>query len=103
MSKSKKLGDIDTSALNELAAKYPKTSPAASSSKAKDAVTKEDQDKSIEEKDVTITLRIPARIAKDLKVKAVMADKTQRELILEGLKLVGVNIRDEDIADRRKN
>ena len=32
-----------------------------------------------------------------------MADKTQRELILEGLKLVGVNIRDEDIADRRKN
>ena len=45
MSKSKKLGDIDTSALNELAAKYPKTSPASSS---KDAVTKEDQDKSIE-------------------------------------------------------
>ncbi len=93
MSKSKKLGDIDTSALSELAANFPKTS----------SRTKEDKDKSTEEKDVTITLRIPSRIAKDLKLKAVMADKTQRELILEGLKLVGVEIRDEDIADRRKN
>lgn len=93
MSKSNKLGDIDTSALSELAANFPKTSPR----------TKEDKDKSTEEKDVTITLRIPSRIAKDLKLKAVMADKTQRELILEGLKLVGVEIRDEDIADRRKN
>ena len=93
MSKSKKLGDIDTSALSELAANFPKTSPQ----------TKEEQDKSTYEKDVTITLRIPSRIAKDLKLKAVMADKTQRELILEGLKLVGVEIRDEDIADRRKN
>ncbi|MGK7949684.1 MAG: hypothetical protein AB4368_13060 [Xenococcaceae cyanobacterium] len=93
MSKSKKLGDIDTSALSELAANFPSTSPR----------TKEDKDKSTEEKDVTITLRIPSRIAKDLKLKAVMADKTQRELILEGLKLVGVEIRDEDIADRRKN
>lgn len=95
MSKSKKLGDIDTSALSELAANFPKTTTSPP--------IKEAQDKSNEEKDVTITLRIPSRIAKDLKLKAVMADKTQRELILEGLKLVGVEIRDEDIADRRKN
>ena len=55
------------------------------------------------EKDVTITLRIPPRIAKDLKIKAATADKTQREFILEGLKLMGVDVKDEDIADRRKS
>ncbi len=55
------------------------------------------------EKDVTITLRIPPYIAKDLKIKAATADKTQREFILEGLKLMGIDVKDEDIADRRKS
>ncbi len=55
------------------------------------------------EKDVTITLRIPPYIAKDLKIKAATADKTQRQFILEGLKLMGIDVKDEDIADRRKS
>ena len=54
------------------------------------------------EKDVTITLRIPPRIAKDLRIKAATADKTQREFILEGLKKMGIDVRDEDIADCQK-
>ena len=94
MSKPKKgLGDIDTSALGDFAAEnFPKTQPA----KSKTAKEKP-------EKDVTITLRIPPRIAKDLRIKAATADKTQREFILEGLKKMGIDVKDEDIADRRKS
>ena len=94
MSKIKKgLGDIDTSALGDFAAEnFPKTQPAKSKlNKEKPA------------RDVTITLRIPPRIAKDLRIKAATADKTQREFILEGLKKMGIDVQDEDIADRRKS
>ena len=94
MSKPKKgLGDIDTSALGDFAAEnFPKTQPGT----RKLAKQKP-------EKDVTITLRIPPRIAKDLRIKAATADKTQREFILEGLKKMGIDVKDEDIADRRKS
>ncbi|MEN9567356.1 MAG: hypothetical protein RLZZ69_2552 [Cyanobacteriota bacterium] len=94
MSKAKKgLADIDTSALENYAVdNFPKTQP------SKDKSTKDKP-----EKDVTITLRIPPRIAKDLKIKAVTADKTQREFILEGLRKMGIDVKDEDIADRRKS
>lgn len=94
MSKANKgLGDIDTSALANFASdNFPRTKP------SKDKTNKEKQ-----EKDVTITLRIPPRIAKDLRIKAATADKTQREFILEGLKKMGIDIKDEDIADRRKS
>lgn len=94
MTKAKKgLGNIDTSALDNYASdNFPKTQP------SRDKSTK---DKA--EKDVTITLRIPPRIAKDLRIKAATADKTQREFILEGLKKMGIDVKDEDIADRRKS
>lgn len=94
MSKKKSLGDVDVAALEGLASSFPATQ--ASPSPDQPA-----KDKPI--KDVTITLRIPPRIAKDLKIKAATADKTQREFILEGLKLMGVDVKDEDIADRRKS
>lgn len=95
MSKTKKgLGDIDTSALEDFAAEnFPKTQPVKTISSAKEKRSK----------DVTITLRIPPRIAKDLRIKAATADKTQREFILEGLKKMGIDVKDEDIADRRKS
>jgi len=92
MSKSNNLGDIDVTALEALASNLPTTQP-----------VKDKSSKNQTEKDVTITLRIPPRIAKDLKIKAATADKTQRELILEGLKLMGIDVKDEDIADRRKS
>ena len=92
MSKNKNLGDIDVTALEGLASKLPTTQP-----------VKDQPNKNKAEKDVTITLRIPPRIAKDLKIKAATADKTQREFILEGLKLMGIDVKDEDIADRRKS
>ena len=93
MSKTnRRLGDIDTSALANFAAdNFPKTQP-----------SKEKSRKEKSARDVTITLRIPTRIAKDLRIKAATADKTQRELILEGLKKMGIDVKDEDIADRRK-
>lgn len=94
MSKKNSLGDVDVTALEGLASSFPATQPSPS----KDQPTKDKL-----EKDVTITLRIPPRIAKDLKIKAATADKTQREFILEGLKLMGVDVKDEDIADRRKS
>ncbi len=94
MSKKNSLGDVDVAALEGLASSFPATQPSPS----KDKPTKDKPTK-----DVTITLRIPPRIAKDLKIKAATADKTQREFILEGLKLMGVDVKDEDIADRRKS
>ncbi len=94
MSKKNSLGDVDVAALQGLASSFPATAPSSSNDKP----TKDKP-----EKDVTITLRIPPRIAKDLRIKAATADKTQREFILEGLKLMGVDIKDEDIADRRKS
>ena len=94
MSKKNSLGDVDFTALEGLASSFPATGPSPS----KDKLIKDKL-----EKDVTITLRIPPRIAKDLKIKAATADKTQREFILEGLKLMGVDVKDEDIADRRKS
>ncbi len=92
MSKNNNLGDIDVTALEGLASNLPTTQP-----------VKDKSNKNKTEKDVTITLRIPPRIAKDLKIKAATADKTQREFILEGLKLMGIDVKDEDIADRRKS
>ena len=92
MSKSNNLGDIDVTALEGLASNLPTTQPVADKPNKKKAL-----------KDVTITLRIPPRIAKDLKIKAATADKTQREFILEGLKLMGIDVRDEDVCDRRKS
>jgi hypothetical protein len=87
---SKGLGDIDVNALEELASSFPATQAAKERSLQK------------KEKEVTLTLRIPASIAKDLRIKAATADKTQREIILEGLKLMGISISDEEISDRRK-
>ena len=92
MSKNNNLGDIDVTALKGLASNLPTTQPVTDKSNKNKA-----------EKDVTITLRIPPRIAKDLKIKAATADKTQREFILEGLKLMGIDVRDEDVCDRRKS
>jgi hypothetical protein len=92
MSKSNNLGDIDVTALEGLAKNLPTTQP---------LTDKPNKNKAL--KDVTITLRIPPRIAKDLKIKAATADKTQREFILEGLKLMGIDVRDEDVCDRRKS
>ena len=94
MSKNNNLGDIDVTALEGLASNLPTTQPAP---------IKDKPSKDKAEKDVTITLRIPPYIAKDLKIKAATADKTQREFILEGLKLMGIDVKDEDIADRRKS
>ncbi|WP_019503209.1 hypothetical protein [Pleurocapsa sp. PCC 7319] len=92
MSKKNSLGNVDVTALEGLASSFPPTQPSTlKSTKGKP------------EKDVTITLRIPPRIAKDLRIKAATADKTQREFILEGLKLMGIDVKDEDIADRRKS
>lgn len=90
---SKQIDDIDPNlALAEYAETFPSTAPKP---KAKKKIKKG-------EDDVTVTLRLPPYIHKQLKIKAVTEDKTQRELILEGLRLVGLEIEDEDIVDRRK-
>lgn len=86
----KKLKDVDTQALSELAETFPSTAPKKKKPPKKEA-------------DVTVTLRLPPRIYKALRVKAAAEDKTQRELILMGLKAVGLDIKDEDITDRRRH
>lgn len=85
-----KLKDVDTQALSELAETFPSTAPIKRKPKKREG-------------DVTVTLRLPPHIYKALRVKAATEGKTQRELILMGLKELGLDIKDEEIADRRRN
>ncbi len=85
-----KLKDVDTQALTELAETFPSTAPKKRKSQKREG-------------DITVTLRLPPYIYKALRVKAAAEDKTQRELILMGLKALGLDIKEEDITDRRRN
>ena len=86
----RKLKDIDTQALSKLAETFPSTAPREKKSSKKEG-------------DITVTLRLPPHIYKALRVKAATEGKTQRELVLMGLKKLGLDIKDEDIIDRRKH
>ena len=86
----RKLKDIDTQALSKLAETFPSTAPKEKKPNKKEG-------------DITVTLRLPPHIYKALRVKAATEGKTQRELVLMGLKRLGLDIKDEDIIDRRRH
>ena len=90
---NKNLGNVDISALKELAKEYPST-------QAEVSKTEEEKPK---EPEVALTFKVPAYVARQLKIQAAMGGKTQREVLLEALQKLGIEVRAEDIVDRRKS
>lgn len=94
MAKPKNIPAVDVAALGQLAEGLPSSqSEAAKQSK---------RPSSRKAPDSPLTVKIPDYVHKALKIQAATTGKTQREILLEGLKLWGIKVEDDDIIDRRK-
>jgi hypothetical protein len=51
--------------------------------------------------EVPLQITVPRRVKQALALKAAETGRTRRQLVLEGLREVGVEISDEEIAGRR--
>ncbi|HYD98570.1 MAG TPA: hypothetical protein VEH84_04245 [Alphaproteobacteria bacterium] len=54
------------------------------------------------DEDISVAFRLPKYVAKALKRAAVDRELTQRQIVLQGLRAVGLDVRDEDLRDRRR-
>lgn len=89
MAKQKRsLGNIDLSALDQLADNFPKAHSDKEKKRAPDA---------------NLTIKIPDYLLKEIKIKSAQEGKTQRQIILEGLLALGLTVQEQDMVDRRKN
>lgn len=87
--KRSNLPDVDMSALESLAETQIGTKSERDKAKKKDAT------------DSPLTVKIPAYVHTALKVQSATIGKTQRQIILEALKEWGIDVKQEDIVDRR--
>ena len=53
------------------------------------------------EPEVPLQVTIPTKVKRALDVKAAQTGRTRRAIVLEGLKQVGVDVTESDIAGRR--
>jgi phosphoketolase len=53
------------------------------------------------EPEVPLQVTVPTKVKRALDVKAAQTGRTRRALVLEGLKQVGVDVTEDDIAGRR--
>jgi phosphoketolase len=53
------------------------------------------------EPEVPLQITVPTRVKRALDVKAAQTGRTRRALVLEGLKQLGVDVTEGDIAGRR--
>ncbi|MER8395742.1 hypothetical protein [Mesorhizobium sp. M0959] len=51
--------------------------------------------------EVPLQITIPPKVKRALDLKSVETGRTRRALVLEGLRSVGVDVTDDDIAGRR--
>lgn len=51
--------------------------------------------------EVPLQITIPPKVKRSLDLKSVETGRTRRALVLEGLRGVGIDITDDDIAGRR--
>ena len=51
--------------------------------------------------EVPLQVTVPTHVKRDLDVKAAQTGRTRRALVLEGLRQVGVDVTEGDIAGRR--
>jgi hypothetical protein len=55
-----------------------------------------------ENKDVSLQVMVPARIKRQVSVRAAKEGSTQRAIILTGLRAIGIEVNDKDLYDKRK-
>jgi len=53
-------------------------------------------------KDVSLQVMVPARVKKEVSMRAAQEGTTQRTIILRALKAIGVVVKDDELCDRRK-
>ncbi|MGB7416268.1 MAG: hypothetical protein WA902_18845 [Thermosynechococcaceae cyanobacterium] len=99
MATPKNMPAVDLTALDTLADGLPKTQ----SETAKKAQNKSKVPSRRKAPDSPLTVKIPDYVHKALKIQAATTGKTQREILLEALKLYGIDVEDDDIIDRRKS
>lgn len=52
--------------------------------------------------DVSLQVMVPARIKREVSVRAAQEGTTQRTIILRALKAIGVMVKEAELCDRRK-
>lgn len=98
MARPKNMPAVDVTALDQLAESLPSTqSDVTRKAKVATSLT------SRKAPDSPLTVKIPDYVHKELKIQAATTGKTQREILLEALKLWGLEVEDGDIIDRRKS
>lgn len=95
MANKRNIPAVDVAALGQLAEELPSAQSEATK-KAKGTI------KPIESEDSPLTVKIPDYVHRDLKIQAATTGKTQRQILLEALKMWGVDVKEDDIIDRRK-
>ena len=55
-----------------------------------------------ENKDVSLQVMVPARIKRQVSVRAAKEGSTQRAIILTALRAIGIEVNDKDLYDKRK-
>lgn len=54
------------------------------------------------EKDVSLQVMVPARLKREVALKAAREGTTQRTLILTALRAIGLAVQDHELCDKRK-
>ncbi|MCK7579172.1 MAG: hypothetical protein MZV65_27880 [Chromatiales bacterium] len=53
-------------------------------------------------RDVSLQVMAPARVKREVSLRAAQEGTTQRTIILRALKAIGITVKDEELCDRRK-
>jgi hypothetical protein len=53
-------------------------------------------------RDVSLQVMVPARVKREVSLRAAQEATTQRTIILRALKATGIMVKDEELCDRRK-
>lgn len=52
--------------------------------------------------DVSLQVMVPARVKREVSLRAAQDGATQRTIILRALKTIGIMVEDDELCDRRK-
>lgn len=101
----KKLQDIDMKALDDYADNFPSSAPSRASEQVREPVASKKDTKATSKAKkgniVTLTLKIPRYIDKQIALMAAASENTKKAVILKALQKVGIEIDEDDITDAR--
>lgn len=55
-----------------------------------------------DDRDASLQVIVPARIKREVSLRAAQEGTTQRTIILHALKAIGIMVKDDELRDRRK-